>query len=47
MKVRSRVLRGGSFNNNADNARPANRNRNTPTNANNNNGLRLVVVEVR
>jgi formylglycine-generating enzyme required for sulfatase activity len=35
------VLRGGNWNNNANNARSANRNNNTPTNANNNNGFRL------
>ncbi len=35
-----RVLRGGSWNNNANNARAANRNNNTPTNTNNNNGFR-------
>lgn len=37
----NRVLRGGSWNNNATNCRVANRNNNTPTNVNNNNGLRL------
>jgi len=37
----NRVLRGGSWNNNANNARSANRNNNTPTNRNNNNGFRL------
>ena len=36
----SRVLRGGSWNNNPKNLRVANRNRNTPTNTNNNNGFR-------
>ncbi|MCG9131817.1 SUMF1/EgtB/PvdO family nonheme iron enzyme [Candidatus Poribacteria bacterium] len=36
----SRVLRGGSWNNNANNVRCANRNNNTPTNTNNNNGFR-------
>src|SRR6266540_2530382 len=36
----SRVLRGGSFNNQPSNVRSANRN-NVPTNRNNNNGLRL------
>ena len=34
-------LRGGSWNNNADNCRVANRNNNNPDNRNNNNGLRL------
>ena len=37
-----RVLRGGSFNNNQNNARCAYRNRNNPDNRNNNNGFRLV-----
>jgi hypothetical protein len=36
------VLRGGSFNNNENNLRAANRNRNTPDNRNDNNGFRLV-----
>ncbi len=36
----ARVLRGGSWNNNPDNARAANRNRNATTNRNNNNGFR-------
>jgi formylglycine-generating enzyme required for sulfatase activity len=31
----ARVLRGGSWNNNQDNARSANRNRNNPNNTNN------------
>ena len=35
-----RVLRGGSWNNNQDNARCANRNRNNPNNRNNNIGFR-------
>ena len=39
-----RVLRGGSFNNNADNARAAYRNNNVPGNRNNENGFRVVVV---
>ena len=37
------MLRGGSWNNDENNARPSNRNNNNPNNANNNNGLRLVV----
>ena len=37
----SRVLRGGSWNNNSDNARSANRNRNSTDNRNNNNGFRV------
>lgn len=37
------TLRGGSFNNNQDNARCANRNRNNPNNNFNNNGFRVVV----
>lgn len=39
-----RVLRGGSYNNNANNCRSANRNNNTPDNRNNNTGLRLVMA---
>ena len=39
-----RVLRGGSWNNNRDNARCAYRNHNDPGNRNNNLGLRLVCV---
>jgi hypothetical protein len=35
------VNRGGSWNNNPQNCRAANRNRNTPTNRNNNIGFRL------
>ncbi|MBR5550851.1 MAG: SUMF1/EgtB/PvdO family nonheme iron enzyme [Muribaculaceae bacterium] len=38
----NRVNRGGSWNNNAQNCRVANRNNNTPDNRNNNLGLRLV-----
>lgn len=37
----ARVLRGGSWNNNAQNCRVSNRNRNNPGNRNNNNGFRL------
>ena len=37
----NRVIRGGSWNNAAENCRAAYRNRNTPTNTNNNLGLRL------
>jgi len=36
-----RVVRGGSFNNNQNNARCAIRNRNNPDNRNNNIGFRL------
>ena len=36
------MLRGGSWNNNADNARGSQRNRNNPDNRNNNTGFRLV-----
>lgn len=36
------MLRGGSWNNNANNTRSANRNRNTPSNRNNNNGFRVL-----
>ncbi|MCW5924720.1 MAG: SUMF1/EgtB/PvdO family nonheme iron enzyme [Saprospiraceae bacterium] len=35
------VLRGGSWNNNESNCRPASRNRNQRNNRNNNNGFRL------
>ena len=37
----NRVQRGGSWNNNAQNCRSANRNNNNPSNRNNNNGFRL------
>jgi len=37
------VLRGGSWNNNAQNCRVANRNNNSPANRNNNNGFRLAL----
>ena len=37
-------LRGGSWNNNSDNARAAHRNNNHPANRNNNVGFRVVVV---
>ncbi|MFV0278771.1 MAG: SUMF1/EgtB/PvdO family nonheme iron enzyme [Parahaliea sp.] len=37
-----RVLRGGSWNNNPDNLRAANRNRNNADNRNNNVGFRVV-----
>ncbi|MCF8366466.1 MAG: SUMF1/EgtB/PvdO family nonheme iron enzyme [Bacteroidales bacterium] len=40
----NRVLRGGSWNNNARNCRVANRNNNNPDNRNNNNGFRLVLA---
>ncbi len=36
------VLRGGSWNNNDNNCRVANRNNNNPDNRNNNNGLRIL-----
>ena len=39
-----RRLRGGAWNNNADNARSAYRNDNTPDNASNDIGFRCVVV---
>jgi hypothetical protein len=38
----ARVLRGGSWNNNPDNARGSNRNTNDPDNRNNNFGFRVV-----
>ncbi|MFQ5632426.1 MAG: formylglycine-generating enzyme family protein [bacterium] len=40
----NRVLRGGAWNNNAQNCRSANRNHNDPGNRNNNIGFRLVFV---
>jgi formylglycine-generating enzyme required for sulfatase activity len=40
----NRVLRGGSWNNNAVNCRSANRNNNHPENRNHNYGFRLVFV---
>jgi hypothetical protein len=40
--IESRVLRGGSWNNNQDNARADNRNHNHPNNRNNNIGFRVV-----
>ncbi|MCE7903998.1 MAG: hypothetical protein DYH20_15565 [Gammaproteobacteria bacterium PRO9] len=40
----TRVLRGGSFNNTADNVRCAARNRNNPNNRNRNIGFRVVVA---
>ena len=43
-RKRTRVLRGGAWNNNADNLRSSNRNNNTPDNRNNNIGLRCVLV---
>ncbi|MDR1372553.1 MAG: SUMF1/EgtB/PvdO family nonheme iron enzyme [Dysgonamonadaceae bacterium] len=38
----NRVLRGGSWNNNANNCRVSNRNNNNPYNRNNNYGFRVV-----
>ena len=40
----NRVLRGGSWNNNARNCRVSNRNNNNPSNRNNNNGFRVFRV---
>ncbi|MEI7934705.1 MAG: SUMF1/EgtB/PvdO family nonheme iron enzyme [Chlorobiaceae bacterium] len=40
----NRVIRGGSWNNNAENCRSASRNNDTPDNRNNNVGFRLVFV---
>ena len=42
IKGDNRVNRGGSWNNNAQNCRSANRNNNSPDNSNNNLGFRLV-----
>jgi formylglycine-generating enzyme required for sulfatase activity len=42
-KSSNRVNRGGSWNNNAQNCRVANRNNNAPGNSNNNLGFRLVL----
>ena len=41
-----RVIRGGSWNNNAQNCRSANRNNNTPDNRNNNIGFRVVLPQL-
>uniref|UniRef100_UPI0012F699C3 SUMF1/EgtB/PvdO family nonheme iron enzyme n=1 Tax=Methylomonas lenta TaxID=980561 RepID=UPI0012F699C3 len=41
MQKKPRVIRGGSWNNNARRARSANRNANQPGNANNNLGFRF------
>lgn len=41
----NRVLRGGSWNNNARNCRVSNRNNNNPDNRNNNNGFRLSIAQ--
>ena len=43
-RTKHRVNRGGSWNNNAQNCRSANRNRNTPTNRNNNLGFRVARI---
>jgi len=42
----NRVKRGGSWNNNANNCRVANRNNNNPDNANNNIGFRAVLPQL-
>ncbi|MGH6815311.1 MAG: SUMF1/EgtB/PvdO family nonheme iron enzyme [Hyphomicrobiaceae bacterium] len=42
-----RVVCGGSWNNNPDNLRSANRNRNQPDNQNNNVGFRLASTLLR
>ncbi|TVQ82162.1 MAG: hypothetical protein EA358_00005 [Flavobacteriales bacterium] len=46
-KGSNRVLRGGSWNNNAPNCRVANRNNNTPDNRNNNNGFRVCLSQLK
>ncbi|MDZ4768730.1 MAG: SUMF1/EgtB/PvdO family nonheme iron enzyme [Chloroflexota bacterium] len=43
IRLSGSVLRGGSWNNNQDNARASFRNRNNPNNRNNNIGFRVVV----
>lgn len=43
LKGSNRVLRGGSWNNDAANCRTANRNTNAPTNRTNDNGFRLAL----
>ena len=40
----NRVIRGGSWNNNANNCRVANRNNNNPDNDNNNLGFRVCLI---
>lgn len=40
--ITNRVLRGGNWNNNANNLRCSKRNNNNPNNTNNNNGFRIV-----
>lgn len=42
----NRVNRGGSWNNDADNARAANRNNNDPGNRNDNLGFRLLAPQL-
>ena len=42
-RASNRVNRGGSWNNNPQNCRAANRNNNTPANRNNNVGFRLAL----
>ncbi|WP_373549155.1 SUMF1/EgtB/PvdO family nonheme iron enzyme [Haliscomenobacter sp.] len=42
-KGANRVLRGGSWNNNAQNCRSSNRNNNQPANRNNNVGFRVLL----
>ncbi|KKI98652.1 hypothetical protein PROH_17465 [Prochlorothrix hollandica PCC 9006 = CALU 1027] len=41
-----RAVRGGSWNNNADNCSSGNRNYNNPGNSNNNQGFRVVLLPV-
>ncbi|HOX02952.1 MAG TPA: SUMF1/EgtB/PvdO family nonheme iron enzyme [Candidatus Paceibacterota bacterium] len=41
------MIRGGSWNNNPQNCRSANRNNNNPDNRNNNIGFRVVLAQIK